>query len=913
MKRIILSSILSIFMFLNPTINNLRNPEITLSNGVVDGTNFIEEKVSNDLTRFNNIKVVYDGLVTSKIMLAGTTRLFLNIYNDNFELENQHMFSSLDYPNLVSEDIMVQSNPIRVDNKVYIFFQQVYDDGSATAYRNHLIEVDISTPTPVLKSYSFTMPNNDVGFSFSSIVELDYLDNQIYLTVVQSVVNYSAFTITLSQTLSSGFYQANTTPILNSSFTNNASNIKVVTADSQLGYCYRFSSTVYCKDKVNNANSYSLSLSGIDLTNVIISNQRSLVTRTTAQVNSTTVDVINYYEIRRNTNNNGLEAYLVESLDLNYANSGDGNSQTIFPHLNRSNDQLKFLSLATYYTYNYNTNLLTTNGYAPALYQNIFYNQLGQKLLVHESGDTIYASSDFYSFTFVINFPNRNILAYNYYQDDLLIFAYDNTNSRYAYYKYPILPSSGGSSLVELFNVTDAELRTSLGFTYNVASYTTQIQIDQVIFYKNVVYMLDVNVLSAGTATSKLNLIQILPIGTNVKQIDSLYYNFTGSQNISYTYPDTLDFFPNVGYYFSVKVGLLNGELVKLYLYTGQDEFFTATPNTSGRLIAYFNKPSANINLSELNLDGADTLAYINDLSKVRDIILGVRDLLVFDNYGSGVDKISTQMPIPDQILESYVQGTYSNLYQDFDYQFPYESIFIRLDEHGNLILKDKYNNIYSLYSKKFLKLNDPGLISINNEFLDINANSFDLAVSANINSILINIRSFFNRVLVTNPTPFSLNDGQNVINVTLKSLDNTIKTITFNILKAPAVPSSPPIVLPGLDPNYVPPSSSAQSSSVASSSVISSSISSSSSTSIVSSSNNVITSSSSSIGSDNTTNNEEENPLFIWIILGIPAIITLTILGYAQILKGRAKSKVKVEDKKEEVEIPNSGNKDNQ
>jgi hypothetical protein len=34
--------------------------------------------------------------------------------------------------------------------------------------------------------------------------------------------------------------------------------------------------------------------------------------------------------------------------------------------------------------------------------------------------------------------------------------------------------------------------------------------------------------------------------------------------------------------------------------------------------------------------------------------------------------------------------------------------------------------------------------------------------------------------------------------------------------------------------------------------------------------------------------------------------------LGYAQILKGRAKSKVKVEDKKDEVEIPNSENKDN-
>jgi hypothetical protein len=269
------------------------------------------------------------------------------------------------------------------------------------------------------------------------------------------------------------------------------------------------------------------------------------------------------------------------------------------------------------------------------------------------------------------------------------------------------------------------------------------------------------------------------------------------------------------------------------------------------------------------------------------------------------------------QILESYVQGTYPFFYQNFDYQFPYESIFIRLDEHGNLILKDKYNNIYTLYSRLFLNLNNPGIISINNEYLDINANSFDLAVSANINSILINIGAFFNRVLVTNPTPITLNNGQNVINITLKSLDNTINSITFNIFKAPTLVAPPAIVLPGPDPNYVPPSSGGQSSSSVSSSPISSSISSSSTTSSSvissSSSNMLISSSSSSISGGNPTTNQPENPLNIWIILAIPALITGAIIGYAKLVKGRSKSEVKVDVKKDEVEIPNSENIDKQ
>jgi len=914
MKRIILSSILTVFMFFNTTLSSLIRPEISVANGVPANATFYQEKISNDLTRFNDYKVIYDGLVTSRVAIAGTTRLFLNIYNDNYNLVDQFIYSSIDYPNLVSTSIIVQSLPIRIDNLVYIYF---YQRVNQSTFRHHVVMIDVDTS--ILSSIELTITNPVLTPITNDIVELDFVDNKLHLMIARNISTYAAYAIEYSLNPNqAGFSSGTTSAVINSGITNSAANIVPVTADSVIGYCYRFIATIYCKDKLN-SNIYSLTTNGVLISNIVAANQTYLAQVSTIVIDGVTRDIINYYIIRKNANSNALEAYLAEVIDLSYANNNSPNNNIVFAHINRSSNQFKLLSMATYYTYNYLTDELITNGYQPASYEDVYYNSNGQKILVSKQDDLIYASSDFYALTFVINLANHNVLAYNYYQDDLLIFGYDNARSIYAYYKYPILPSSGGSSLVELFTVTTDELRTSLGFTYNVDPYNTQIQIDQVIFYKNAVFMLDVNTLSAGTATSKLNLIQILPIGTNVKRIDSLYYNFTGSENISFTFPNTLDYWHrlNSSYYFSVKVGLLNGELVELYLNNDQDEFFTATQTSSFRYIAYFNYPSANLDSSELDLNGADQLVYINDLSKVRDIILVIEDFIIFDNYGSGADRISTQIPLPMQILESYVQGTYPFFYQNFDYQFPYESIFIRLDEHGNLILKDKYNNIYTLYSRLFLNLNNPGIISINNQYLDINANSFDLAVSANINSILINIGAFFNRVLVTNPTPITLNNGQNVINITLKSLDNTINSITFNIFKAPTVVAPPAIVLPGPDPNYVPPSSGGQGSSSVSSSPISSSISSSSTTSSTvissSSSNMIISSSSSSISGGNPATNQPENPLNIWIILAIPALITGAIIGYAKLVKGRSKSEVKVEEKKDEVEIPNSENKDKQ
>jgi hypothetical protein len=154
----------------------------------------------------------------------------------------------------------------------------------------------------------------------------------------------------------------------------------------------------------------------------------------------------------------------------------------------------------------------------------------------------------------------------------------------------------------------------------------------------------------------------------------------------------------------------------------------------------------------------------------------------------------------------------------------------------------------------------------------------------------------------VTNPTPVSLNIGQNAITITLKALDNSTNSITFNVLKAQPIKRSPAVVLPGLDPNYV----SSSSSNVISSSIISSVTSSSSSINMtfssdigsISSSNSSLSSTNSSINSASSTivdNNKApnftiENPFILLFLMLFPLVI---ITGIILLSKGN-KRKIK-------------------
>jgi hypothetical protein len=240
----------------------------------------------------------------------------------------------------------------------------------------------------------------------------------------------------------------------------------------------------------------------------------------------------------------------------------------------------------------------------------------------------------------------------------------------------------------------------------------------------------------------------------------------------------------------------------------------------------------------------------------------------------------------------------YGATFLQFRDQFPYNLIRFYLDEHNNLFIEDYINNIYILYSPYLRSNNNISSLSINNQSLDIESNSFDLAVSANINTLYIDVQTYFKRVLVTSNTQFSLNPGQNTFNLTLKSLNNTIKSISFNVLKPIlSQPKPPAIVLPGLDPNYV---SSSQNSSISSSFVTnfdsSSSSASTASSSLNASSNSVVTSSfvSSSVDSNQLDNNQEflENPLILVFIGIFSLVVTMVLVLISRLNKRKIKKK---------------------
>jgi hypothetical protein len=258
---------------------------------------------------------------------------------------------------------------------------------------------------------------------------------------------------------------------------------------------------------------------------------------------------------------------------------------------------------------------------------------------------------------------------------------------------------------------------------------------------------------------------------------------------------------------------------------------------------------------------------------------------------------------IPDQALISLVNREYGSLITDFSAQFPYFLIRFYLDEHNNLFIEDSLNNIYILYNPSLRSNKNIAQLSVNNQLLDVDANSFDLAVSANINTLSINLKTYFKRVLVTNPTPVSLNIGQNALTITLKALDNSTNYITFYVLKTrPLLPNQPlpPIVLPGINPNNPSISSSSAISTSSSSTIISSSSSINMPSNSEISSNSSLSSTNSSTNSTSSGFNNDfnfnpftiENPFILVFLMLFPLVVLTGIILLSKGNKRKIKKK---------------------
>ena len=865
MKRIITSILAISFMSINSLNQLFLNPINQASINLEPQNQIYKLNESKSLSMLTSIQAIHQDnlMATAYIDTAGITRATTNIYNNDFELINQLQVDELSIPklNTGNNGVTNYSNSIIVNNQIITYFQTDETDDSSSRHKLLVYKLnDVNNQLPYLINLVAT---GNVIIHDNIQLEIEYVNNHLYLTTINiDNFTYSIADITFDLTQTSGGYYVGALNYLASS----TSSIISVQSSSNLDFCQTFDTNAYCYDRTTPNQLFTLDLTGIDITQTIFTYNNYYVGVKTVNGEST----VKLFKYQKNSSANALELILIKAFPIDSTNVSLAQLNFVYNRLEVYYDNYKYMV-------NLTSGELLSGYFYDDIAKDVLYNQVGKKLEIEVTDTFIYASSDFDNLTYVILNYGFQILALNYYQDKLLFIAYDSVQQIYYYYSYTISPLTSGGAPTRVLELTKEDIRILLNNAIGANTYpnTTNINLVAFEFHFDQLFIVDEGRLATN---GNINIINYKFDNTKIVY----YYSAISLTNI---------FRP------SYRISTTNSSI--LYL-----EADAIDDNDVFGKISLEVDPSKNNQLNSSTFYANDTVNdYLGSYYYQGfryDYLLNVLTFRINVIKVDGATTISNlSVDIPKTALKGLVNPYFGELYIDFSSFFPYYFMHFSFDNYNNLYIRDYLNNIHIMYNPFLATQNNPGLISINNEYLDINANSFDLAVSANINSIIINIRSFFNRVLVTNPTPFSLNDGQNVINITLKSLDNTIKTITFNILKAPAVPSSPPIVLPGLDPNYVPPSSSAQSSSVASSSVISSSISSSYLTSSSSSSNNVTTSSSSSIGGDNPTNNEEENPLFIWIILGIPAIITLTILGYAQILKGRAKSKVKVKGKK--------------
>jgi hypothetical protein len=816
-------------------------------------------------------------MAVAYIDTVGTTRATINLYDFNFELIDQLMIDESAIPKLNTGNNGVTnfSNSVVVNNTIVTYFQT--DDTTDSSSRHKLLVYDISNlanPLPYLVELVST-GNSIISNNISA--EIEYVNNRYYLTIIDLDNNsYTISELTFSlTTISNGYYQGSINYLAGST-----SSIIAVTPSSNLDYCQTFLAEQYCYDHAQPNKLYNLNISTIPISQSVFTFNNYYVGIETAN-NTTKVKV---FKTQKNQAGDDLELILIKEFVIQ-------SSYVRLAQVNFVYNRVEVYDSSYKYMIDLNTYELTSVSYDNYETKQILYNQSGKKLELDISGGSlIYATSEFDNLTYVIQSYGFILLGFNYYNDDLLFVAYDNVNQKYFYYAYTISLETSGGTPRTILEFTKEEIRVLLNAALGSQVYanTTNIDLQSFKFYEDELFVVDQGrVVSAA----KLNII-------NFKANNTRFVYLYDQIGLEVPFPPSYRLTTaSSGHLNMVVNGVVSGGLgFEAY----EIDITKANQLNSSNILSF---------TTGNDFIGTYVIGNYNYVYQLNKANFTIRIL----KREAGVVLETIDVKIPKTALKPLINSNYSNLYVDFDTQFPYVFINFAFDENNNLFITDSSNNIHILYGLDIRSNNQVGRISINNQILDNNSTNYELAVLNNVSSLNIMVKSFFERVNILNNSPYSLNEGSNIINITLQALDNTIRNLTFNIFRAPNL-SSPPIVLPGLDPNYVPPSSSssAQSSSSVSSSVISSSISSSYSTSSSSSSNSVVTSSSSSIGSDNPTNNEEENPLFIWIILGIPAIITLIILGYAQILKGRAKSKVKVEDKKDDVEIPNSENKDN-
>jgi len=877
MKKSLFSYLIILALFINNYNDFPTQPLNTFINLELENDNlkFFELNQSNHLSRFNATKAVYSGLVSSYLDGLGVNQAHFNLYDQNYNLVNQLIVMESDFSQFSAFDvgaIISSSNTIWVNNYLITYYQseETFDESS----RHKLMVVDLTNyENPVYKFVELT--NTGVAIIETNIKEsffnLALVNNYIYLTSINEIGVYSIATINFDLSLDLndlGYNVGSANGIASSS-----SSFMSPGESTSLDYCQNFGTNVYCLDLAFPDQLIYLDITYLNSVNDILLHGQDLysleLVEDLYQLNLYHIEVIE------------ITDDLFELALVNKTSVVIEDASVDFAHFDYKNENFTFFNNQNKYIISLLDYALTQQSFIYNTNKRILYNQLGKRLEVDVSKNLILADSDFENKIFSIPTYGYQILKLNYYQDKLLFVAFDESLAEYYYFSYLISDINSVNPTPELIFSKLSLLNNLNAAYYDRYEYNNVDNIEFVnfIFNKDELYVIDEGRLVTD------NYINIIRLLTN--EVVQVYPFDVFGLDLTFNHTYSL-------------MSKNDQDVIKFYVYG----LFDADYSAISFQIDLINQNSTLVVESSSN-DSNLIGSYKPNINQLIEYYLVVETLtLNMKIFEDNLEFNTYSIKLPSKSLEAMVNNNIGLIYQSFINNFPYYYIYFHFDDFANLYLTDYLNNIHIIYNYSLMTNNQVGKISINNDSnYNINANVFDLLVISTINSVIIELKPYFNQVFVNNSSPFSLNFGTNSIVITIKSINNSIRNLTFNVFRAPNIQQIPPIILPGLDPNYV--------SSSSSGAIISSSISSSfsqTSSSFFSSSSLITSSSGASVISSSSTIAEiepedlasvlEDYSLLTVFLLIFPLLVTLSLIIGSNVFKNKRKKAIKSTNK---------------
>ena len=850
MKRILLNITLSLLLMVNGFFTNLIYPiqvnEIELT---TEPELQVYEVTSNiQLGRFSGIETIESGLAKSYIDTVGVSKAFFNVYDDNYQITNQYILNEEDYPKLsafTSNEIVNFSNTLWIDNYLITYYHT--DDTLDSSSRHKLIVVDITDleepsfyfvnlveplDSSIMLTYTFDQINSDF--------ELEYKNNIIYLTSIEDETFFSISEISfdLNIPLEDDYNVGSIIGLINTD-----SNINTPTSSSILDYCQTINNSVYCIDNAFPDTYYSLTIADLDIDTFYFAN--NLYYFGSKTVDDTTIFKIYKYSLEQLDSGYSLSINLENSIETI-------DSYIDFVHINRNYNDLVLFNSDRKYTIDLTSYELTQVFFPYGETAEVLFNEDGKKLEVEIDEDRMLASSDYYNLTFVISTYGYQILDINYYNNKLLFLANSGLNE-YTYYSYDIVQNNYTYDSDFILDFTKSDIVDSINSTNLESSYVIDdISLMDFNFFEDTLFIVESGKISTD---GLVNVIELKP-----NHLIRAYYYLIPTDTVFETF-----------------------------------EFSIYQENSENRTLSTPVYIEGLKSILELVVNSAVT----NEFSFAAYFVTNQKDLIFFfyedevlhqyyiniNNYyieylvGSGLDQIAYNIPLDPKITEILANRLYGLYYTDFEIEFPYRFIQFIPDANNNLMIRTAFGNTFVIYGPKLRETTEVGIVGINDDFdFEVEDTNFELAVSNVVNTLNIIIGTPFKRVLIDNDTPFSLNVGQNLITITLESLNNTIKTITFDVFRLPKIVTLPPIRLESSMQNSV--VSSSISSSI-SSEILSTSSSSSSVSSIITSNSSISSAISSSLNGQIEVKDSinQDDIVLISILMAIPLVLTIVLL----------------------------------